>query len=182
MRTEVKALVFAVVLALTALPAAQATTHTERALTPMEDMVRHELVMLPFLSVFDDITFRVDGSTVTLAGEVHRPSLKKSADRVVARIEGIDSVVNEIEVLPTSPYDDRIRLRVLRALYGHPALDRYSLGAQPAIRIIVKRGDVRLEGVVNRELEKNVATLQANAVPGVFSVTNNLKVEVPKKG
>jgi len=148
----------------------------------MEDMVRHELVMLPYLSVFDNITFQVDGSTVTLAGEVNRPSLKKSADRVVARIEGVNLVVNEIEVLPTSPYDDRIRLQVLRALYGHPALDRYSLSAQPAIRIIVKRGDVTLEGVVNRELEKSIANLQANSVPGVFSVTNNLKVEVPKKG
>lgn len=182
MRTQVKAFVFVIVLALAALPAAQATTHSERTLTPMEDMVRHELVMLPYLSVFDNITFRVDGSTVTLAGEVNRPSLKKSADRVVARIEGIETVINEIEVLPTSPYDDRIRLQVLRALYGHPALDRYSLGAQPAIRIIVKRGDVTLEGVVNRELEKSVATLQANAVPGVFSVTNNLKVKISTKG
>ncbi len=182
MRTQVKAFVFVVVLGLAALPAAQATTHSERALTPMEDMVRHELVMLPYLSVFDNITFQVDGSTVTLAGEVNRPSLKKSADRVVARIEGVNLVVNEIEVLPTSPYDDRIRLQVLRALYGHPALDRYSLSAQPAIRIIVKRGDVTLEGVVNRELEKSIANLQANSVPGVFSVTNNLKVEVPKKG
>ena len=182
MRTQVKAFVFVVVLALAALPAAQATAHSERALTPMEDMVRHELVMLPYLSVFDNITFRVDGSTVTLAGEVNRPSLKKSADRVVARIEGIETVINEIEILPNSSYDDRIRLQMLRAIYGHPALDRYSLSAQPAIRIIVKRGDVTLEGVVNRELEKSIANLQANSVPGVFSVTNNLKVEVPKKG
>ena len=182
MRAHLKAFVFVVALALAALPAAQATTHSERALTPMETMVRHELIMLPFLSVFDNITFHVDGSTVTLGGEVYRPSLKKSADRVVARIEGVDSVVNNIEILPTSPYDDRIRLQVLRALYGHPALNRYSLGAQPAIRIIVKRGDVRLEGVVNRTMEKTVATLQANSVPGVFSVTNNLRVEVPKKG
>jgi hypothetical protein len=85
-------------------------------------------------------------------------------------------------VLPTSPHDDRIRLGLLRALYGHPVLDRYALGSQPAIRIVVNNGDVTLEGVVNRELEKNVATLQANSVPGVFSVTNNLKVEVPNKG
>jgi len=182
MRTQVKAFVFVIVLALAALPAAQATTHSERALTPMENMVRHELVMLPYLGVFDNITFQVDGSTVTLAGQVYRPSLKKSADRMVARIEGINSVVNKIEILPTSPHDDRIRLQILRALYGHPALDRYSLGTQPAIRIIVKRGDVTLEGVVNRELEKNIANLQANSVPGVFSVTNNLKVEVPKNG
>ena len=182
MRKHIKAFVFAAALALVALPAAQATTHNERALTPLENKVRHELVMLPFLGVFDNISYHVEGSTVTLAGQVYRPSMKKSADRVVAQIEGVEHVVNEIEVLPTSPHDDRIRLRLLRAIYGHPALDRYSLGTQAAIRIIVRNGDVTLEGVVNRELEKTVATLQANSVPGVFSVTNHLRVEVPKKG
>jgi len=182
MRTHMKAIVLTAVLALVALPAAQATPHAKRALTPMESQVRHELVMLPFLSVFDNIKFNVQGSTVILDGQVHRPSLKKSADRVVARIEGVERVINKIEVLPTSPHDDRIRYQVLRAIYGHPALDRYSLGAQPAIRIIVNRGDVTLEGVVNRAMERNIATIQANAVPGVFSVTNNLHVEVPSKG
>ncbi|MDA1312607.1 MAG: BON domain-containing protein [Acidobacteria bacterium] len=182
MRTHIKAFVFTAVLALVALPAAQATNHTKRALTPLENQVRHELVMLPYLGVFDNVSYRVEGSTVTLAGQVYRPSMKKSADRAVARIEGVETVVNEIEVLPTSPHDDRIRRGLLRALYGHPVLDRYSLGGQPAIRIIVNNGDVTLEGVVNRELEKNVANLQANSVPGVFSVTNNLRVEVPKKG
>ncbi len=182
MRKNIKAFVFTAVLALVALPAAQATIQSERALTLLENNVRHELVMLPFLGVFDNISYRVEGSTVTLAGQVYRPSMKKSADRVVARIEGVETVVNEIEVLPTSPYDDRIRRQMLRAIYGHPVLGRYSLGAQPSIRIIVDRGDVTLEGVVNRELEKNVANLQANSVPGVFSVTNNLRVEIPKKG
>jgi hyperosmotically inducible protein len=182
MRKHIKAFVFTAVLALVALPAAQATIQSERALTPLENDVRHELVMLPFLGVFDNISYRVEGSTVTLAGQVYRPSMKKSADRVVARIEGVETVVNNIEVLPTSPHDDRIRLLMLRAIYGHPVLGRYSLGTQPAIRIIVERGDVTLEGVVNRELEKNVANLQANSVPGVFSVTNNLRVEIPNKG
>ena len=182
MRKNIKAFAFAAVLALVALPAAQATNHGERALTPLENQVRHELVMLPLLGVFDNISYHVKGSTVTLAGQVYRPSMKKSADRVVARIEGIETVINEIEVLPTSPHDDRIRIGLLRALYGHSALNRYSLGTQAAIRIIVNNGDVTLDGVVNRELEKNIANIQANSVPGVFSVTNNLRVEVPKKG
>jgi osmotically-inducible protein OsmY len=133
--------------------------------------------MLPFLSVFDNLQFQVDGSTVILSGQTHRPSLKNSAERVVARLEGITQVENKIEVLPLSSFDDRIRLGVLRAVYGNSVLDRYALRSQPPIRIVVKNGDVTLEGVVGREMEKNVAFIRANSVPGVFSVTNNLRVE-----
>jgi len=143
----------------------------------LEKKVRHELVMLPFYGVFDNFEFRVDGATVTLLGQVRRPSLKADAERVVRRIPGVSAVNNQIEVLPTSGFDDRIRLGVLRAVYGNSALFRYNLGALAPIRIIVKNGDVTLEGVVANEMDRNVANLFANGVFGVFSVTNNLRVE-----
>ncbi|MCC7237641.1 MAG: BON domain-containing protein [Bryobacterales bacterium] len=141
------------------------------------DKVRKELVTLPFYSIFDNFSFRVDGSTVTLMGSVTRPTLKSSAENVTARVEGVEHVVNQIEVLPLSPADDRIRWRMARAIYGQTALNRYALGAQPSIRIIVKNGDVRLEGIVGTEMDRNIAFLAANGVPGVFTVENHLRVE-----
>lgn len=138
--------------------------------------VRHELLMLPYFGVFDNIAFKVDGGTVTLLGQVVRPSLKSDAENSVKHIEGVDKVDNQIEVLPTSPADDRIRLQEFRAIYGYPALEKYSLGVQKPIRIIVKNGHVTLEGVVDNDGDKNFANVRANGVPGVFSVTNNLQV------
>jgi len=139
--------------------------------------VRHELVMLPYYNVFDNLAFKVDGSTVTLMGQVTRPTLKSDAERVVKSIEGVDKVVNKIEVLPLSPNDERIRMAVYRAIYGNTSLQRYRLQAVPPIHIIVNNGNVTLEGVVATEADKNIANLQANGVPGVFSVKNNLRVE-----
>src|SRR6266567_3931057 len=139
--------------------------------------VRHELVMLPYYNVFDNLAFKVDGSTVTLMGQVTRPTLKSDAERVVKGIEGVEKVVNKIEVLPVSPNDDRIRIGVYRAIYGQSALQRYSLQAVPPIHIIVNNGNVTLEGVVASEADKNIANVQANGVPGVFSVKNSLRVE-----
>ena len=133
--------------------------------------------MLPYYGVFDNLMFRVDGYRVTLLGQVSRPTLKTDAERVVKRIEGVEQVVNRIEVLPLSPNDDRIRRAVYRAVYGHSALQRYGLGAQPPIHIIVKNGNVALEGLVANTMDRNIAGIQANAVPGVFSVRNNLRVE-----
>jgi hyperosmotically inducible protein len=148
-----------------------------RAPSRIEREVRHELVMLPFYGVFDNLSFRVNGGTVTLMGQVTRPTLKTDAERVVKGIEGVERVVNDIEVLPLSSYDDKIRLATYRAIYGHTALNRYVLQAVPSIHIVVKNGTVTLEGVVANEGDKNIAGLQANSVPGVFSVTNNLRVE-----
>ena len=148
-----------------------------RAPSRIEREVRHELVMLPFYGVFDNLSFRVNGGTVTLMGQVSRPTLKTDAERVVKGIERVDRVVNKIEVLPLSSYDDEIRLVSYRAIYGHIALNRYALQAVPPIHIVVKNGNVTLEGVVANEGDKNIAGLQANTVPGVFSVTNNLRVE-----
>jgi hyperosmotically inducible protein len=140
--------------------------------------VRHRLAMLPWYGVFDDLAFRVDGSTVTLLGKVVRPVLKTDAERAVKRIEGIEEVVNRIEVLPLSPMDDEIRIAEYRAIYGDPALaTRYGYRALPSIHIIVENGHVTLEGVVANEADKNLIGIRANEVPNVFSVTNNLEIE-----
>jgi len=143
----------------------------------LERLVRHELVMLPYYSVFDNLVFKVEGNQVELLGQVNRPTLKPDAERVVKAIEGVEGVKNSIEVLPVSPHDDRIRLAVYRAIYGHTALQRYGVQAVPPIHIIVKNGNVSLEGVVANAGDKNIAGIQANGVSGVFSVTNNLRIE-----
>jgi hyperosmotically inducible periplasmic protein len=142
--------------------------------------VRHELLMLPYFGVFDNIAFKVDGYTVTLLGQVARPSLKSDAENVVKHIEGVEKVDNQIEVLPPSPMDDNLRRRLYRAIYGYPALEKYALGVQKPIRIIVKNGHITLEGVVDSEGDKNLAGVRANGVSGSFSVTNNLRMESSK--
>jgi hyperosmotically inducible protein len=139
--------------------------------------VRHELIMLPYYNVFDDLTFKVDGSTVILMGEVTRPTLKSDAERVVKGIEGVEKIVNKIEVLPVSPSDDRIRMQLYRAIFSFPNLQKYSVQAIPPIHIIVNNGNVTLEGVVANSGDKDIAGVKANGVPGVFSVKNNLRVE-----
>ncbi|MGA9074987.1 MAG: BON domain-containing protein [Candidatus Sulfotelmatobacter sp.] len=142
--------------------------------------VRHELLMLPYFGVFDYIAFRVDGSTVTLLGQVARPSLKSDAENAIKHIEGVEKVDNQIEILPPSPMDDGLRIRLFHEIYGYPPLEKYALGVQKPIRIIVKSGRVTLEGVVDNDADKNFAGVRANGVPGIFSVTNNLQV-VPSK-
>ena len=143
----------------------------------LEREVRQELVTLPYYDVFDNLEYRVDGSQVTLSGQVVRPTLKSGAENVVKNIEGVEKVTNNIEVLPLSPNDDRLRVAIYRAIYGHPALQRYSVRSVPPIHIIVKSGSLTLEGVVANEGDKNIANIQANGVSGVFSVKNNLRVE-----
>lgn len=141
--------------------------------------VRRELLMLPYLGVFDNLAYKVDGYKVTLMGQVTRPTLKSGAENVVKKIEGVESVDNQIEVLPVSPNDDRIRLQLYRAIYGYGPLQKYALGVQKPIRLIVKNGNVTLEGVVDNEGDKNIANIRANGVSGVFKVTNNLQVVKP---
>jgi hyperosmotically inducible periplasmic protein len=178
-----KYLGFLVLLLLTLPVAAQNTPQEGRAKlggTPGEQRiikeVHHELVMLPYYSVFDNLAYKVQGNTVTLLGQVSRPSLKSDAENVVKKIEGVDSVQNNIEVLPPSPSDDQIRRAVYRAIYGDPQLSKYAWGAVPPIHIIVNGGRVTLEGVVDNETDKNVANIRARGVPGTFEVTNNLQV------
>ena len=143
--------------------------------------VRHQLVMLPWYSVFDNLAFRVDGDTVTLMGQVTRPTLKSDAEGVVKNVEGVASVKNEIEVLPLSPMDDQLRRAVYRAIYSEPGLSRYGFQAVASIHIIVKNGNVTLEGIVDNETDRNLANLRANQVPNVFSVKNNLVVATNSK-
>jgi len=139
--------------------------------------VRHELVMLPYYDVFDNLSYRVDGAKVTLIGQVTRPTLKSDAENVVKKIEGVESVDNQIEVLPVSPNDDRIRLATYRAIYSKASLQRYQLGAVPPIHILVKNGNITLEGVVASEGDKNIAGIAAKGVHGAFGMTNNLRGE-----
>ena len=141
--------------------------------------VRHELLMLPYFGVFDNIAYKVDGYNVTLMGQVVRPTLKSDAENVVKRIEGVEKVDNQIEVLPPSPMDDGLRIKLFHAIYGEPALEKYALGVQKPIRIIVKNGRVTLEGVVDSDGDRNIAGIRANGVPGIFAVTNNLQVTKP---
>jgi hyperosmotically inducible protein len=143
--------------------------------------VRHELVMLPYYGVFDNLVYRVDGGAVTLMGQVTRPTLKSDAGTVVKGIEGVTRVDNQIEVLPLSPMDDGLRMAAYRAIYGHPGLDRYAMQAVPPIHIIMDNGKVTLEGVVGTQSDKDTAGIRANSVSGVFSVVNNLRVESDKK-
>jgi hyperosmotically inducible periplasmic protein len=138
--------------------------------------VRHQLLLLPYYSVFDNLMFKVDGDKVTLLGQVVRPTLKSDAESAVKGLEGVSAVDNQIEVLPVSPMDDQLRRAVYRALYGDTVLSRYGWSALPSIHIIVKNGHVTLEGVVDSESDKNLANLRTNGVPNVFSVTNNLTV------
>ena len=138
--------------------------------------VRHEIIMLPYYGVFDDIKFSVTGYDVTLMGQVTNPTLKHDAENVVKHIEGVGKVDNQIEVLPLSSMDDGLRLRLYRAIYGFPALEKYAMPVIKPIRIIVKNGHVTLEGVVDNQTDKDMAALRANGVSGIFSVTNNLMV------
>lgn len=138
--------------------------------------VRHQLVLLPYYSVFDNLNFKVEGSKIILMGQVVKPTLKSDAGAAVKGIEGVSSVQNDIEVLPNSPMDNQLRRAVYRAIYRDAGLQRYALSAVPSIHIIVKNGNVTLEGVADNDTDKNLAGLRANGVPNVFSVTNNLVV------
>jgi hyperosmotically inducible protein len=138
--------------------------------------VRHELVTLPYYGVFDNLAFRVDNGTVTLFGQVTRPTLKSDAENVVKQVEGVTRVVNNIEVLPLSPMDDQIRRAAFREIYSAVGLDRYAFQAVPSIHIIVKNGNLTLEGAVATEGDKDLAGIRAKSVPNVFKVENNLRV------
>lgn len=181
MRREPRGLFLAMVFAtLSAVPAtapasaaAQNEPKTERQLIRE---VHHVLVMLPYYTVFDNLLYRVEGDKIILEGQVVRPTLKSDAEVAVKSIEGVSSVVNNIEVLPLSALDNQLRRAAYRAIYGDTVLSRYGYQAVPSIHIIVKNGNVTLEGVVDSESDKNLANLRASQVPNVFSVKNNLRV------
>lgn len=140
--------------------------------------VEAALLRLPYYDIFDNLGYQVgDHGTVMLVGQVRTPWLRSSAEKAVKRVSGVDTVVNNIEVLPPSISDDRIRTAVYRSLFYDSTLDRYALGANPSIRIVVKNGRVTLEGFVGNEMDKTIAGMKARQVFGVFEVTNNLAVD-----
>jgi hyperosmotically inducible protein len=153
---------------------------SQRGIERIIKEVHHELVLLPYYGVFDNLAYKVspDG-TVTLLGQVVRPTTKSDAENSIKRIEGVERVDNQIQVLPLSPNDDRIRRDAYRAIYGNSTLSEYAMRAVPPIHIIVNNGHITLEGVVARQMDKQIAEMQAKQVPGAFSVTNNLQVENP---
>jgi len=167
----------AVITAMSAPPAAGQETKANQNLVRE---VRHQLLLLPYYSVFDNLAFKVDGDHVTLEGQVTNPTLKHDAEAVVKGIEGVSGVTNNIEALPPSPMDDQLRHALYRAIYGDPTLSKYGWSSMPTIHIIVKNGHVSLEGVVDNETDKNIAGVRANTVPNVFEVKNNLVVNTSR--
>ena len=176
---RVIALVAALVVAASVATAAPAEQPGGRvAYEQLAKKVRKELVTLPWYGVFDNLAYEIDGSTVTLSGQVVQPSTRKDAERRVRKLAGVERVVNNIEVLPLSGFDDSIRANTYRALLGwNSPLFRYGRGVNPSIHIVVNGGHVTLEGVVANEGDRRLAYLLTNSVPGVFSVTNNLRNE-----
>ncbi|HEX8558428.1 MAG TPA: BON domain-containing protein [Pyrinomonadaceae bacterium] len=179
---RVGAVALAAVFAASAAPAASAATTepaAERAAyEQLAKKVRKELVTLPWYGVFDNLAYEIDGSTVTLSGQVVQPSTRKDAERRVKRLAGVERVVNNIEVLPLSSFDDSIRVGAYRALFGwNSPLFRYGRGTNPSVHIVVDRGHLTLEGVVSTEGDRNLARMLVSSIPGVFSVTNNLRAE-----
>ena len=176
---RVIALVAALVVAASVAAAAPAEQMTERAAyEQLAKQVRKELVTLPWYGVFDNLEYQISGSTVTLSGQVVQPPTRKDAERRVSKLKGVERVVNNIQVLPLSGFDDDIRVRTYRALFGwNSPLFRYGRGVNPSIHIVVNGGHVTLEGVVSNEGDRRLANMLANQVPGVFSVTNNLRNE-----
>lgn len=155
----------------------QNITNVDRNTARITNAVRHELNTIPYVNAFDYLAFTVNAdNSVTLTGEVTNPVVRSDAGNLVKRIEGVERVDNQIQVLPVSFMDDGLRVRLFRTIYGYPALQKYALGVYKPIRIIVDRGNVTLMGVVDNQTDKNIAGLRANSVPGAFSVDNQLKV------
>jgi len=161
---------------------ANAAGKTDRPSTPqsysrLSKEVRKKLLTLPYYGVFDNLAYSINGNTVTLHGQVVRPSTKSDAARNVATVPGVAKVVNNIEVLPVSGFDDSIRIRTLRALERTGSLYRYFIGSNPSLHIVVDRGHVTLTGVVSSKLDRQLAYMTAQQVPGAFSVTNDLRLD-----
>ncbi len=168
------------ILALPSLVAGQQSgTVPARSTERIAQEARHQLLMLPYYSVFDNLSFTVSGYDVTLNGQVTNPTLKKDAERALKNVEGIGRIDNQIEVLPNSELDDSLRRSLYRSIYGFPALEKYAMPVVKPIRIIVNNGHVTLEGVVDSQADKDMVGVRANGVANVFSVTNNLQVSKP---
>lgn len=159
-----------------AAPAAAISQQATNSEARISKQVRHELAMLPYYGIFDNLEYSVNGTEVTLAGQVVNPETKSDAVRVAKRVEGVTGVVDNITVLPVSMMDNQIRRAEYRAIFSYAGLYRYAMGANPSIHIIVDNGHVTLVGYVSSQTDANMAAMRANSVPGVFSVTNNLQI------
>ena len=158
-------------------PAAKSAASAAKPEEPqLSREIRHQLFVLPYYSVFDYIAFTLDGDKVTLTGYVLRPTLRANAEAAVKSLEGVSSVKNLIEVLPKSPSDDDSRRAVYRAIFEDSTLQRYAVSDVPVVHIILRNGEVTLEGAVGTEGEKNLASTCASGVSGVSAVKNNLSV------
>jgi len=173
MKSKVMVILAAVVLAASVAVASDAQPAQQKTMKK----VQKELVTLPYFTVFDNLEYEIAGNAVTLSGQVRNPVTRRDAERRIARIEGVDHVINKIEVLPVSGFDDSIRARSYRAVFRSGSLYRYAMGANPSVHIVVKNGHVTLEGVVSNKTDSQLAYMAARGVPGVFSVTNNLRVQ-----
>ena len=142
--------------------------------------VRHEILMYPNYTLWDDVSFRVQNGSVELLGAVNQPYKKSDLQRIIQHVPGVAAITNEIKVLPLSPMDDRLRLQVARAIYRDPTLSRYAMGAVPSIHIIVDNGHVTLTGAVNSNMEKQIAGMRASGAGlGFGPVVNNITVDNP---
>jgi hyperosmotically inducible periplasmic protein len=157
-------------------PVAFTQGNEDSSRNPIAEEVRHQLITLPYYTVFDNLDFRVAVDTVTLLGQVTRPVLKSAAERAVEQIKEVGRVYNQIEVLPPSTEDDRMRLAVYGATYAQPNLSQYATQAVAPVHIIVERGNVTLEGTVDMSMDKAEFFTQTSGVPGVVSVTDRLRV------
>lgn len=181
LRTKVQTILAVVCLGMALVPAqgkADIQTPGPGSVLPsLEQEVRHQLILQPFYGVFDNLEFTVDGGQVTLTGQVVRQVLKIDAEKAVRRIPGVTGVTNQIELLPVSPNDDRIRMGVWREIYSQSSMLKYATQTVQPIHIIVKNGNVTLMGVVNNRADSIVADMAAKRVPGIFSVNNQLQTE-----
>jgi len=142
--------------------------------------VAHEIRMYSWYSIWDNVNIKVNDGNVELLGQVSQPYKKEDLRRIVQRVPGVTSVNNELQVLPLSNFDNQLRVQVARAIFRDPVLSRYAIQAVPPIHIIVDNGHVTLEGVVNSQMEKNVAGIRASGAGLSFGqITNNLRVENP---
>jgi len=176
-KTQLVTLIAALVIGAFTVGGALAATPSSPPQGRLGNKVRHELVMLPYYGVFDNLEYKVDGNTVTLYGQVVHASTRSDAAARVSRIAGVSRVVNNIQVLPLSSFDNSIRQRTFRAIARTGGLNRYMMGTNPSVHIVVDRGRVTLEGVVSNNADRQLAYMAANQVPGVFSVKNNLRLD-----
>ena len=156
----------------------ESTVPDDVLLKKLADKLRYDRIGYGIM--FNSLKLNVENGVVTVSGDVRDYSARDSALAIIATEPGVKDVIDEINVLPASIYDDELRLRVARTIYGHPALQKYAIDPQAPIRIVVENGHVRLEGVVDTQTDKQIAGMQASSVPGVFSVQNNLIVAKEK--